>query len=109
MKNLNSNKTKGKITGIVPGIVLIIGIVFLGMLIDSSTKNVVHIEKILNVNDYYKNSAETLNIEEIINKLGEPETRESWEYPKSEVEKIPLETLSYNNYTYQSSCRNCYK
>ena len=70
MKKTNSNKTKGKITGIVPGLVLIISLVFLCVLV-------------------------------IITKLGEPEKIEKWEYTKSEAEKIPLETLSYNNYTYE--------
>lgn len=101
MKKTNSNKTKGKITGIVPGLVLIIGLVFLCVLVNSTTKDIVHIEKILDVNDYYKTSTETLSMEEIITKLGEPEKIEKWEYTKSEAEKIPLETLSYNNYTYE--------
>lgn len=100
LKKSAYNKTKGKITGIIPGIVLIIGIIFLCILVNSTTKNVVHIEKILDVNDFYKTATETLSEGEIISKYGQPEKADKWSYEKSAQEKIPLETLSYGNYEY---------
>ena len=94
-------ENKGKITGIIPGIALIIGLIILFSIVNSTTKNIVHIEEILNVNDFYKNSMETISKEDLISKYGQPEKTENWNYTSSENSAIPLETLSYNNYTYE--------
>lgn len=98
--NKNSNNSKGKITGIGPGIVLILGIIFIGIIIESTTGNTVSTKEILNVNDFYKTAATTISKEELIVKYGQPDNAESWNYTQSDNTKIPLETLYYNNYEY---------
>ena len=97
----NFNSTKGKITGIVPGIVLIIGIIFMGILIESTTGNTVPIQEILNVNDFYKTATITISKEDLIAKYGQPEKTETWNYTQPDNTKIPLETLYYNNSVYE--------
>lgn len=99
-KITKTKKNKGKITGIGPGIVLILGIIFIGILIESTTGNTVSTNEILNVNDFYKTATTTLSKEELIVKYGQPENAETWNYTKSDNTKIPLETLYYNNYEY---------
>lgn len=102
MKNIkNSNNTKGKITGIGSGIALIIGIIFIGILIESTTGNIVSTKEFLNVNDFYKTATTTISKEDLIVKYGQPEKTESWNYTKPDNTKIPLETLFYNNSAYE--------
>lgn len=102
MKNIkNSNNTKGKITGIGPGIALIIGIIFIGILVESTTSNIVSIKEILNINDFYKTATTTISKEELVAKYGQPEKTDSWNYTKADNTEIPLETLSYNNSVYE--------
>lgn len=99
--NSTKDKKKGKITGIGPGIVLIIGLIILFSIVNSTTKDVVHIDEILNVNDFYKSGAETISKEDLIAKYGQPDRSEAWEYRKADGSLIPLETLSYENINYE--------
>ncbi len=94
-------KSKGEITGIGPGIVLIIGIIFLCVLVNSSTKDVSPVNEILNVSDFYKSAVETISKEDLIAKYGQPEKTENWDYKKADGTLIPLETLSYENNEYE--------
>lgn len=99
-KTTIDKKSKGKITGIIPGIVLIIVLILFGSLIQFSTKDIVNIEQVLDVNQYYKSSTETISMDDLIKLKGEPEERQNWNYTTSTNTKIPLTTLSYENYTY---------
>lgn len=100
-KITKKKKNKGKIIGIVPGIVLIIVLILFGLLIESSTKDVIHIEPILDVNKYYKSAGETISIDDLIQLNGTPEDKENWNYSVDEHKSIPLTTLYYNNSNYQ--------
>ena len=100
-KITKKKKNKGKITGIVPGIILIIVLILFGLLIESSTKDVIHIEQILDVNKYYKSAGETISIDDLIELNGTPEQKEDWNYTINEQKSIPLTTLYYNNSTYE--------
>lgn len=71
------------------------------MLIESSTKDVIHIEQILDVNKYYKSAGETISINDLIELNGTPEQKEDWNYTINEQKSIPLTTLYYNNSTYE--------
>ncbi len=100
-KITKKKKNKGKITGIVPGIILIIVLILFGLLIESSTKDVIHIEQILDVNKYYKSAGETISIDDLIRLNGAPEDKENWNYSVNEYKSIPLTTLYYNHSNYQ--------
>lgn len=104
----NKELKKGKITGIGSGILLIIVLVIFFSIVNSTTQtsNKVEVNNILNVNDFYKTANQTISIEELIKMYGNPESKEEWNYTKSDGTKISITTLYYNNSTYEYSFNN---
>ncbi|MBR3697552.1 MAG: zinc ribbon domain-containing protein [Clostridia bacterium] len=59
------------------------------------------ITPIIDVNEFYINGVNTISKESLIDKIGNPESEDTWNYEKNQYSSMQITSLYYNSNTYQ--------